>query len=94
MDEIREATGASAAALVAWGMTLMAVGALIVVSSLSRRVEGDPAGLTVGGGIVLLLGWGLLTGGLVTMAQQVDKLSRHDDVSLASSGTPEATAQQ
>lgn len=76
MDEKPAETGASPGALIGWGMTLLAVGALIVVSALSRRAEGDPAGFSVVGGIVLLVGWGLLTGGLVTMARRVDALTR------------------
>lgn len=85
MDDRSEATETSSAALVGWGMTLLAVGALILAADLRRRVEGDRPGLAVVGLLVLLFGWGLLTGGLVTMAQRVDRLSRRH-------GLPESTA--
>ncbi|MDT0214234.1 hypothetical protein Q9R29_10075 [Rothia sp. ARF10] len=80
MDANSDATETRSAALVGWGMTLLAVGALILAAELRRRVEGDPPGLAVVGLLVLLLGWGLLTGGLVTMARRVDRLSRRDEL--------------
>ncbi|MFW5472443.1 hypothetical protein ACOCJ5_03960 [Knoellia sp. CPCC 206450] len=80
MDANSDATETRSAALVGWGMTLLAVGALILASDVSRRIEGDRPGLAVLGLLVLLFGWGLLTGGLVTMARRVDRLSRRDEL--------------
>ena len=84
VDENLVATQTSPAALVGWGMTLLAVGALIMVSALTRQGEGDRPGFAVVGGLVLLFGWGALTGGVVVMARQVDRLARRDDVTVSS----------
>lgn len=89
MEDNPDATGPSAAALVGCGMTLLAVGALIVLNQLLDRQEGDTGAAAIVGGIVVLFGWGLLTGGLVTMARRVDGLSRRFEATAPA--TTEAT---
>jgi len=78
MDEAKSDLNNSPS-LIGWGMSLLAIGAVLLAGNLPRREAEQPPGLIVVSVVLLLLGWVLLTAGMVKLAQAVDRLSRTRD---------------
>lgn len=79
MDDNDNAAPTSSAALIGWGLALLGVGAALLVSDLRRSPDERVPGLALISTVLLIGGWALFLGGMVTLARRVDRLAQEHD---------------
>ena len=77
MDEEPATPPLSSAALIGWGMAVLALGVAALVHNVRSHLDGESSWPIVLSGFICAVGWGLLGAGVTLLARRVDQLS-HD----------------
>ena len=75
MNEAPATPPLSSAALIGWGMAVLALGVAALIHNLRIHMDGESSWPIVLSGLICAVGWGLLGAGVTLMARRVDQLS-------------------